>query len=82
VAQLLLEKGVDINVKDVDRGTALHWVAQEEHETVVRLLQTFVLAPYWRYLRSLYIRFQCSRNPMSLVRYGQFAHLSPSDDKL
>jgi ankyrin repeat protein len=38
ITRKLLEKGSNVNRKDSDGGTALHWAAWGGHETVVRLL--------------------------------------------
>src|SRR5262249_44544461 len=36
--QLLIEKGADVNKKDIDNNTALMWAAWYNHPDIVRLL--------------------------------------------
>lgn len=38
VVRVLLERGADINAKDVDGRTALHFAAEQGHEAIVRFL--------------------------------------------
>ncbi len=38
MAELLIAKGADVNAKDKDGGTPLHWAAKNGHKDVAELL--------------------------------------------